>query len=406
MRSSDVLRIAVRKFGPFESAIQKQYAAFQAATGCKLKLEIEALDLNPLYEGMFRQDWLKNGEFDVAFINTDWLAEGVETGALLDLAPLMQAEPIPDYPEGWSPALTGLQKFGEKIYGVPYHDGPECFTYRRDLFEDHAEQAAYEKEYGHPLAVPQTWHEFEQAARFFTRPDQGLYGTVLAGFPDGHNTVYDFCIQLWSRGGDLLDRDGNLDLNTPQAAAALDFYRKIVKEAGVTPPNLQEIDSVKSGELFAAGKVAMMVNWFGFAAVAQLPGSQVIGKVDVAPLPGGNAALNVYWVLSIASGSSHKDEAYAFLRHVARPEMDRLTTLEGGIGCRFTTWSDPEVNEAIPFYYRLGELHQSMRELPRSKNFPEVAHIIDQAVQAAIDTDTPSKEILAEAQAKAAGIKL
>jgi multiple sugar transport system substrate-binding protein len=410
MRPNDVMRIAIRKFGPFEMAIQKQYADFQAATGCPLKLEFEALDLNPLYDSLFNQGGLKDGSFDIAFINTDWLAEGVNQAAFVNLSPLMRAEPIPDYPGGWPPALTRLQQFEEAVYGLPYHDGPECFIYRRDLFEDPAEQAAFRARYGYDLGIPRTWSQFEDIAHFFTRPEQDLFGTVFAAFPDGHNTVYDFCIQLWSRGGDLLDKAGQPTLNTAQATAALDFYRKVIKDPGMTPPGLQEIDSVRSGELFASGRVAMMVNWFGFAAVGELPGSPVKGKVDVAPLPGsdqaGNAALNVYWVLAIGSGSPYVNEAYAFLRHLGRPEMDRLTTLEGGIGCRFSTWRDPEVNRAIPFYYRLAELHRSMRELPRSRYFPELAHIIDQAVQRALDSDLATPDILAEAQLKAAAIRL
>ena len=122
---------------------------------------------------------------------------------------------------------------------------------------------------------------------------------------------------------------------------------------------------MKSGELFAAGKIAMMVNWFGFAAVCEQPGCPVKGKVAVAPLPSGeqarSAALSMYWLLVIGAGSQHKDEAYAFLRHVCTPEMDKLTTLEGAIGCRLSTWSDAEVNQTIPFYHRLAELHQYAR---------------------------------------------
>src|SRR5689334_23212455 len=262
---TEKLRVAVRKFGPFESAIQKQYASFQAASGCPLELEIASLDLGPLYETMFTGGGLASGAWDIGFVVTDWVAEAVQAGALLDLAPLHRAAPFPDYPHGWSPAMTRFQQFGESFYGIPYHDGPECFIYRADLFGDPAEQAAFAARCGYPLAPPRTWAQFEEIARFFNRPEQGLYGTVFAAFPDGHNTVYDFCLQLWSRGGDLTDASGAITLDTPEAAAGIDFYRRLVNDRGMTPPGLQEIDSVKSGELFASGQIAMMVNWFGFA---------------------------------------------------------------------------------------------------------------------------------------------
>ncbi len=86
--------------------------------------------------------------------------------------------------------------------------------------------------------------------------------------------------------------------------------------------------------------------------------------------------------------------------------MDRLTTLEGAIGCRFSTWEDAEVNRAIPFYHRLAELHQYARELPRSQQLPRLAHVIDSAVQRAVGTDAPTELILREAQAQAAAIRL
>lgn len=404
------LRIAIRKFGPFESAIAKQFASFKAATGSALTLDAAALDLNPLYESLFTRGGLKDGTWDIAFVVTDWIAEAVEEGALVDLASYMRAAPLPDYPEGWVPSLLGFQQFGDAVYGTPYHDGPECFVYRRDLWGDPREQAAFERAYGYPLAPPATWAQFYDMARFFTRPAQDVYGSVFAAYPDGHNTVYDFCLQLWSRGGELQDAHGAITLDTPQAAAALDWYRRIVKDPQATYPNPETIDSVKSGALFAAGKVAMMVNWFGFAAVCEQPDSPVKGKVAITKLPAGesgqSATLSVYWLLAIGAGSRHKDEAYALLRHVCAPAMDKLTTLEGAIGCRLSTWHDPEVAALIPFYPQLAELNPTARTLPRSKAFPRLAHIVDELAGRALATDTPTADLLRAAQNQGRSIQL
>src|SRR5581483_3838643 len=192
MSQRHTFRIAVRQFGPFESAIRKQFAAYKAASGSALELELVALDLNPL-----------------------------------------------------------------------------------------AEQRAFAARFGYPLAPPQTWPQFTDMARFFTRPNQNLYGTVFAAFPDGHNTVYDFCLHLWSRGGELTDAAGNVTLDTPQARAALDFYRQMAADRTATYPDPMQIDSVQSGALFREGRIAMMVNWFGFAAVCEQPNSPTRGKVAV-----------------------------------------------------------------------------------------------------------------------------
>lgn len=154
----------------------------------------------------------------------------------------------------------------------------------------------------------------------------------------------------------------------------------------------------------------MMVNWFGFAAVCEQPGCPVKGKTGVTTLPGVEgmppASLIVYWLLAVAAGSPHPDVAYAFARHCCTPAMDKLTTLEGGIGCRLSTWTDPEVNALIPFYSALPRLHEGAHTLPRSRNLPTLNHIIDEAVQAAISSDQPSKSLLGRAQERTSGLRL
>ena len=407
---TDTLRIAIRKFDPFEAAIRRQFDSFRAETGCALRLETESLDLVPLHQTLFADGGLRDGAWDVAFVVTDWLAEAVEGGALLDLASRLVADPIPGDPDPWPPALTRAQRFGEAVYGVPYHDGPECLVYRRDLFADEGERAAFAARHGRPLTVPTTWDAFAEVARFFTRPAEGRFGALFAAYPDGHNSVYDFCLQLWSRGGELVDAAGAPTLDTPAAVAALDGYRALVTDRSLTPPGQEAIDSVASGERFAAGSIAMMVNWFGFAAACEQPGSPTKGKVDVAPPPAGAdgrpASLNVYWLLAVGAGSRHPDAAYAFLRHVCSPAMDKVTMLAGGIGCRRSTWDDPEVNAAIPFAHRLSELHAHARELPRAAALPALVRVFDRAVQRALAGDEPSATILSDAQAEAAPIRL
>jgi multiple sugar transport system substrate-binding protein len=178
------LRIAVRKFGPFESAIEKQFADFVATTGADAALEAVAMDLNPLHEAAIGSRGLANGDWDIAFLATDWLAEAQGSGLLANLEPLMAEAPIADFPEGWSRSLTQMQAFAGGFWGMPYHDGPECLIYRRDLLEAAG------------LQVPTTWDEFHEAARRLHAPDKGRYGTVLALYPDGHNSFYDFCIQI------------------------------------------------------------------------------------------------------------------------------------------------------------------------------------------------------------------
>src|SRR3546814_15685401 len=114
-------------------------------------------------------------------------------------------------------------------------DLPECLIYRKDLLAAAG------------IAVPATWDDFHAAARALHAPDRDQYGTVLALFPDGHNSFYDFCIHIWSRGGEPFTADGRPAFTSPQAHQALDFLRMLAADIKAMAPGARDLDSVKSG---------------------------------------------------------------------------------------------------------------------------------------------------------------
>ena len=57
-------------------------------------------------------------------------------------------------------------------------------VYRRDLFDDPKEKAAFKGKYGYDLAAPATYDQLRDIAEFFTRPDQKSFGIALYGSED------------------------------------------------------------------------------------------------------------------------------------------------------------------------------------------------------------------------------
>jgi multiple sugar transport system substrate-binding protein len=402
---NEIFRIAVRKFGPFESAMQKIWDQYCLFSGCKFRLETVVMDLHELHQRTLTDNGLANGDFDIAHINTDWLLEGYDASAFEILNDYIDKDPPHNYPQGWSHSLLSLQEFDGQIVGLPFHDGPECLIYRKDLFENHQEQAAYQAKYGKLLMVPKTWDDFYNIAQFFNRPAQNLYGSIFACFPDGHNAVFDFCLQLWTRGGNLVDNNGAINIDTSASLEGLNFYRQIVKDKSVVHPGSENFDSVAAGIAFSQGEAAMMINWFGFAAMSEVDSnSKVKGKIYVDLLPSNpdqnSASLNVYWLYTIGKGSKNKALAYDFLRFATNAVNDKLLTLEGGIGCRISSWNDAEINRVIPFYHKLDTLHVVAKMLPQKKNWAKIAVVIDEMVLKAINSDVPTEKIIQEAQQK------
>lgn len=401
----DKIRIAVRKFDPFESTLKKLWDLFCLKNNIQIEAEMIPLELHELYETTILKKGLKEGKWDIAHLNTDWIFDAANEKAVLDLTSLIDQNPPKNYPQGWHNSLLHLQQINNGTYGLPFHDGPECLIFRKDLFESETEKENFKKQFGYELSTPKTWKAFTEIATFFNRPEQNLYGCIFANYPDGHNMVFDFCLQLWTRGGSLLNNQNQINIKNSEAIEALDFYRCIVNNKNAVHPNSKDFGSVEAGMAFADGQAAMAINWFGFASMCEvIDESKVKGKVDITELPSDpnykTASLNVYWLYTIGTGSKHKELAYGFLRFATSPESDKLLTTEGGIGCRKSTWKDPEINNIITFYHKLEMLHENALTLPQTPIWPKVAELIDQMVLKAIESDIPSEKLIEETQNK------
>ncbi len=395
------LRIALRNYADFENALAEETRLFEAKHP-GTKIELISVGIHELYKSAITDGGLRDGRFDLALLVTDWLAEAHASHALEDLHHWQQLIPIHDWPAGWPRSLVQPLLFGEHLSSIPWHDGPECLVYRTDLFQDSAACNAFRSQFLRDLAPPTTWEEFEQTARFFTDRPAGRYGTVFAAFPDGHNTLYDFALQIWSRGGELTDSTGRPFLTTPVALSALEFYRRIVRDSALCHPRSCQLDSTQSGDLFLAGEAAMMANWFGFAARAGREGSPLAGKVAIAPIPTANNAapvsLSVFWALAMGHGSRHKELAWQFLRFVASPERDLGITRHGAVGVRLSTWRNPELQARIPVYREVEDISLGARQLPSGPAMASFAAVIDNVITRGLTTSEPSAAILEAAQ--------
>ncbi|WP_254271311.1 ABC transporter substrate-binding protein [Haloarcula marina] len=403
------LRLVGRPFEGFENALQRQMDSFAASVDADVTFERDHRPLPEIHEELLDTGDIADGRYDLFLCLSDWLPMAADAGYLEPLDDRMAADPPEDWPEGWAESLRGLMAYDGTTYGVPYHDGPEIFHYREDCFESVDEQRAFREAYGRPLSVPRTWDEFLEVASFFTRPDEDMWGTVVAAKPDGHNDVYDFAIHLWSRGGQLLDDEGTPAFDSPEGREALQYYHDLIHEHEVAPPESVEMESVETGQFYADGKAAMMWNWSGFGAMAEDPDSAAFGRTNYGLIPRADAAagehtsLTVCYGLTVPAGAEHPDLAYDFIRHAASPENDRITTQEGASGTRFSTWRDPEILRSNTFYSILEEVNTGpVNTLPRIPEYTELNEILNEMVEAVVvDRSMSVEDGLAEADERA-----
>jgi multiple sugar transport system substrate-binding protein len=400
------LRFVGRPFEGFERALDRQMDAF--AETRDVEFERDHQPLPEIHEELVAGGGLDDGTYDLFLCLSDWLPAVAEQGLLEPLDNRIEADPPADWPEGWAESMRELVTWDGTTYGVPYHDGPEIFHYREDLFESAEEQRRFREDHGKPLHVPRTWDEFLEVADFFTRPEEGLWGTVVAAKPDGHNDVYDWLIHFWSRGGEVFDDDGNVAFDSEAGVKALQFYHDLLHDHGVAPPASLEMESVESGEFYAEGNAAMMWNWSGFGALSEGADSAVFGQTNYGIIPradtpeGRHTSLTVLYGLTVPASSENADLAYEFLRHASTAEMDKVTTVEGASGTRLSTWRDPEILRTNTFYSMVEEINTSnVRFLPRIPQFTELNDILNEMVRSAVvDRERSPEEAVERAAAQ------
>ncbi len=377
------LRLAYRTFVGFERALSRQTEAFQELHP-DVDVELVPYDVPELHAEMVAGDGTTSGDWDLFLCVTDWLPSLVADGKLAELDQFLASAPPEDWPQGWSDSLLRQVSDHGRFYGIPYHDGPQMFMYRADLLEDPQEQQRFRQEHGYPLAPPETWSQFRDVVAFFTRPADDLSGCVVAAMADGHNSVYDFFIHLWSRGGKVLDGH-KAAFNGPEGREALTYLTGLIQD-GLTQPEPRAYESVLSGEYYASGRGAIMWNWAGFAVVADMPDSKIHGKNKLGLIPRGDGAggrhvsLSVFWALTIPKGANEPQLAWDFIRTAASREQDLVTSDEGNIGCRLSTWRDPGMQERFPCYALIEETHRAVETLPPIPQYDAINEILNELI--------------------------
>ncbi len=402
------LKIISRDGGVFNHFIEKASEKFRNLHNLPdFTVEVIEEEVHTLYMNMVNNKGMLDDNIDIMTTVTDWYPEIFEKKLATLLNPYIAKDPPEGWSDGWPQSLLQLQKSNNNIFGLPLHDGPEVLITRKDLFESQDNRNKFYNEYGYSLKPPTNWSEFLDIALFFNDPTNGMWGTITAGLPDAHNNVYDFLIQLWSRGGEFLNNSNKIAMfDNNIGEESLQFMVDLIHKYKVVPKESLKWDSLGSGIFFADGKAAMMWNWIGFASMAQkLDSSKVRGQVQCHLIPKSenlkdNISLNVYWAYSIPQGSKNKDLAYKFIKFLCSEEMDYLSTTFGMSGTRISTWNNPKLLESNPEYSIMEESHKGAKTLPKITEGTPIIEILNLMVDDAINLRTSPKEAISDAVQK------
>jgi ABC-type glycerol-3-phosphate transport system substrate-binding protein len=370
-------------------SLQKAAAeAFTEETG--IAVNFVEVPYQGVYDKLSAEIASGTSNFDVATIDVVWnaaFADHVE-----DLSDLFTDAVRADLP----PALVADATVGGKMIGMPAWANAEIVFYRKDLWEDPANQAAFKEEYGYDLVPPATWQQWRDMASFFTK--DGMYGTVVIG-----GTSEEWMAQVLQAGslGVILDDQSQVILDNQAHIDALENYRAPLCTDKSVPENALEISWGEAQNLFYQGQTAMMKFW-AHAYKMTPEDSKISGKVGVAPMiagPAGVAAIPGPWYNVIPATSQNKDAARQFIAYL---EANNALGIEAPLGLA-ATYSAYESYVDKPGYEHFWPLMDTLAA-PATKGRPlnkDYQELVDEAVmpafQGALECEDNVAELLQDA---------
>jgi len=299
-----------------------------------------------------------------------------------------------------------------RLVQLPRHSDVSNLFYIRSLYEDEANQQAFEAEYGYALTPPETWAQVADQANFFADPPD-FYGTQYVGKDEA--VVGRFYEMLVAEGGQLFNDDWEPTFNSEAGVRALDWFVDLYN-SGAVPRGVPNYLWDDTGLGFASGSVALNLDWAGWSAFFNDPeNSSVAGDVGLVRAPMGSAGVRTGWSgshsFSITETCDNMEAAVSFVTFLTDHDRQMVEARNGLLPTRTQVWEDARAEFAADgrdFMVEVFDTYSaSMAEdaftPPLIPEWIEVSNVIWPRLQAAIVGDMTSQEAL-DAAAREASV--
>jgi len=326
-----------------------------------------------VHQQLVQQLARKSGSPDVFTQDIIWIAEFAEAGWALPLDHYFGADEMKAYLPGivqgctWKGQLTAMPWFIDcgKLY------------YRTDILEKLG------------AGVPETWDQLIETAQ------KGMGGDVRFGFiwqaKQAEILTCDLVSFIGSNGGAILGPDGkSVRIAEPEAKAAVQLMYDTIHKDKITPSDVLTWDEEPSRRPFTAGQSVFLRNWSYVWSIAQdKTQSDVVGKVEVAPLPHfagkQSAACLGGYQYGVNASTKNKDAAIDFLRWLSTPATQlHFATVEGFVPTRLAVFDEPELAKTQPFIQKLKNLSLGAIPRPVTPKYPQVTLVLQSEISRAL----------------------
>ncbi|OCA88231.1 ABC transporter substrate-binding protein [Bacillus sp. FJAT-27225] len=238
---------------------------------------------------------------DVFYAIPDQMPQYADVGMLLELDPYLKDNDMDDFVDT---ALIAT-KWKDKTYGLPILQEATTFFYNVDVIEAIGED---------PNNLPKTWEEFEKWAE--KAKSKGFYAMSYPGGGSMNHTLYPW---LWQAGGDVVNEDNEVLINSPEGLQAFEFINDMYKKGWIPEDSVTATDH---NELWFGGK--MLARMGSADLIAELEKNEDFNFVISSPLKNKEqVAYGTTGMFVVPSNSDNPDAAAEFVKTITNAENQR-----------------------------------------------------------------------------------
>lgn len=309
---------------------------------------------------------------DIYNLDVTWIAPFAHAGYL---TPLEESATDTD---GFLDKPLQTCRYDGKLWGLPFNTDAGLLYYRTPTIR----------------SAPSTWEALvKQTEQVFSgQQDSQLRAGYTTQLRDYEGLVVNALEAIWAAGGDVVDANGEVVIDSEQAQEGL--HRLAAGLAAANPPvilpDALDHDETLSWKALAEGKVLFMRNWpvayrnlqrqveedqelhqwsFG---VAELPGPSVLGGQN----------------LAISSKSTKPRAAKKLIEFLTGPRSQQILFEHGGLAAsRKIVYQDPQVREQHPYTDTLLNAINDARLRPITPHYMRFAETFRAIVRQALFQD-------------------
>jgi multiple sugar transport system substrate-binding protein len=341
---------------------------------------------------MIQNTQIKNPKMAVLSVDVVWTAEFAANG-------YVEALPTDQFPtEGFLKAAVDASTYFNKLYAYPSTSDGGLLYYRTDLL----------KKYN--LEPPKTFDEMRAACKTIQAGENNDKLECFAGqYQKYEGLTVNFAEAVNGAGGVIVGPDGKPNVNTPEAQKGLSTLVDMFKEGSI-PKGAITWQEEQGRQAFQDGNLIFHRNWGYVYNLAQKTdgSSKIVGKFDVAPLPGitgaGVSSLGGH-NYAIAKNAENKGTAVDFLKFMSSQEVQKSNALATSSSPTIESlYTDKDLVKKFAYMPIQLQSIQGAQPRPKAVKYGDVTLAIQDAAYGALQGTTAPDAALSSLQTKLEGL--